>query len=162
MASTDPGPAFTTLQKRLHWTVVGLLLLQFYVFDHLGRPFRRLIETGAGDYNFTVVAHIAIGTTVLVLAAWRLGLRVLHTAPPPPAAEPELAKRASKWAHAALYLLLFALPLLGLGAWFLPSRTLGELHEIGSNLLLILSFAHVGAVAVHQFWWQTGLLRRMI
>lgn len=161
MARPELSPAFTPLQKRLHWVVAALLALQFFVFDGMGLPFRKTVEAGAPVYSPTVYAHMAIGLAVFALAAWRLLLRARNGAPEAPASEPAIFRLASKAVHAGFYVLLLALPVGGLAAWFLPSRELGELHEVGTNLLLLLAAIHVGAVVVHQFWWKTGLLRRM-
>ena len=161
MGPAKVSDAFTPLQKKLHWAVVGLLLLQFFVFDGMGKPFDHSVKAGVPVYSKTVYGHILIGISIFVLAAWRLALRYSAGVPEAPASEPEIAKLASKAGHLAFYVLLFALPVGGMGAWFLQSRTLGEIHEIGTNLLLFLAIAHVGAVLVHQFWWKTGLFQRM-
>ncbi|MCF7728407.1 cytochrome b/b6 domain-containing protein [Sulfitobacter sp. M22] len=58
--------------------------------------------------------------------------------------------------------MLIALPLTGLAAWFLQVELAGEAHDLGQALLLWMLGLHVLGVAVHQFWWRTGLLRRMI
>ncbi|WP_157973689.1 cytochrome b [Tropicimonas sp. IMCC34043] len=162
MAPSQGTELYSPLQKWLHWAVVGLLLLQYLFFDGMGRPFHRLMETGTPSYTPTVVIHITIGVAVLVLAAWRLALRVNHGAPPPPESEPEFAKVAAKWTHVGLYVMLFALPLVGGAAWFKPSATLADLHAVGTNVLLGLAGLHVAGALVHQFWWRTGLLGRMI
>lgn len=152
---------YSRAQKVLHWTVALLILLQFLFFEEMSRPFDRLMQTGVSDYTATVVGHIAIGASVFALALWRLALRAANEAPVPPAREPNPARAAGRATHVALYVVLVSLPLLGLGAWFLPSETLGEAHQIGTNVLLWLIGLHVLAVALHQFWWKTGLLRRM-
>lgn len=161
MSMVKISAAYTPLQKALHWAVVGLLLLQFFVFDGMGKPFDASLKAGVPVYATTVYFHILIGATIFALAAWRLGLRARFGAPAAPEAEPEMFRLAAKAAHLAFYVLLLGLPIGGLGAWFLQSETLGELHEIGTNLLLLIAIAHVGAVLVHQFVWKTGLIRRM-
>lgn len=154
--------SFTHLQKMLHWAVVVLLILQYLFFDGMGRPFHNLEETGTATYSFTVIAHIVIGVTVLVLALWRIALRLRLGAPPPPAQEPGWAQTAGKITHVLLYVMLVGLPLGGLAAWFTVSESLADLHAAGTNILLALVALHVGAVLVHQFHWKTNLLRRMI
>jgi cytochrome b561 len=161
MASSDPAETYTPMQKRLHWAVVALLLAQYLAFDGMGRPFHQLMDSGAGVYSTTVVAHIAIGLTVFVLAAWRVLLRVRAGAPPPPEDEPAPAKLAAKAVHVAIYALLLALPLSGAAAWFFQVGAAGGLHELGTTVLMWLVFVHVLAALVHQFWWKTNLIRRM-
>lgn len=152
--------SFTHLQKMLHWAVV-LLLLQYLFFDGMGRPFHQLRDTGVATYSTTVIFHIVIGVSVLVLALWRIALRLRLGAPPPPAQEPGWAQTAGKITHVLLYLMLVGLPLGGLMAWFTASETLADMHAAGTNILLALIVLHVGAVLVHQFYWKTDLLRRM-
>ena len=161
MSLVKIADTYSPLQKQLHWAVVGLLILQFFVFDGMGKPFNASMKAGAPVYSTTVYVHILIGLAIFTLAAWRLSLRLRLGAPAAPDAEPEMFRLASKVAHVAFYVLLLGLPIGGLGAWFLRVGTLGEMHEIGTNLLLLLAIVHVGGVAVHQFVWKTGLLQRM-
>lgn len=157
-----PAASFSGTQKALHWAVVILLLLQYLVFDGMGRPFDRMIETGIADYSGTALIHMTIGISVLALALWRLSLRRSHGVPPPPAGEPDWAPKLASITTALIYLLLIALPLGGLTAWFAQSETVAELHEMGTNILMALILLHVGAVLMHQFVWKTGLLKRMM
>lgn len=102
------------VQKWLHWAVAGLILLQYMAFDGMGRPFSEGVESGAMPYTVTTITHIALGVLVLVLASWRLVIRLRIGAPPPPEGEPEIATVAAKVAHVAPYVLLVALPITGL------------------------------------------------
>jgi cytochrome b561 len=130
-------------------------------FDGIGRAFGTGMREGSLAYTAGTVGHIVAGTLILGLTAWRLGLRLSRGAPSAPPEEPGLAQMAAHAAHWAFYALLLALPLSGLLAWFLPSRTLGELHDLGQTVLLWLIGLHVAAVLVHQLWWRTGLFARM-
>ena len=107
-----------------------------------------------------VVGHLVAGVVIFVLMIWRFSLRLGRTVPPP-AAEPALARRASAAVHLAFYALLILLPPTSAAAWFLGSRTFGEVHDIGQIVLMYLVGLHVAAALVHQFWWKTGLLSRM-
>lgn len=156
-----PETSFSRLQKLLHWSVVVLLLLQYLIFDAMGRLFRQTLESGSPVWTTTSIAHLVIGLTVLALALWRVALRIRRGAPPPPADEPSWAITAGKLTHAALYVLLIGLPLGGLAAWGLGIHLMGDIHAIGTNLLLVVAGLHVAAVLVHQFWWKTNLLARM-
>lgn len=159
---TSPATNYSTAQKALHWVVVVLLLLQYFVFDGMGRPFRDMMQTGFPVWTTTSIAHLAIGLTVLVLAIGRIALRLRHGAPAAPAAEPELFRKLSKIAHGAIYGLLLLLPVSGMVAWFGQQRNAAETHEIFTSALMVLVVVHVVGVAVHQFYWKTGLMRRMI
>jgi cytochrome b561 len=155
--------AFSPTQKALHWTVVVLLILQEFVFDSgMGKYFHAHADGKPGAYTTTSVIHILIGCTVLLLAAWRLGLRATHGTPPAPEGKPMIFAMLSELAHIALYLLLFIIPLTGLIAWVFKYDPLTDVHSLLTNLLLVLVGIHVAAVAVHQFFWKTKLISRMI
>lgn len=157
-----PGPdSFHPAQKWLHWLTAGCIVLQYAMFDGIGRLFGQGVEAGAMPYTFVTTSHIVLGTAVLVFATLRLALRWRRGVPPHPAAEPTIATLGARAAHGGLYALIIGLPVLGLLAWFLPSERLAELHAIGTTLLIWLVIAHVLAVVVHQIWWRTDILRRM-
>lgn len=156
------GPSsFQPAQKWLHWLTAGCIVVQYAMFDGMGRPFGQGVEAGAMPYTFVTISHIVLGTAVLVFATLRLILRWRHGVPPHPAAEPVIATIAAKVAHAGLYALIFALPVSGLLAWFLPSERLAQLHALGTTVLIWLVIAHVLAVVVHQTCWRTDILRRI-
>ena len=161
--SNHPAEAYTALQKVLHWAVVALLLAQYLVFEEeMGDAFDATLQTGQPVFNLTSTAHIAIGVLVLVLALVRLGLRAKVGAPAAPADEPLPLRLLAQAVHIGLYAVLILLPLGGLAAYFIPSEIFGELHEVGTNVLLALAGLHVAGALVHQFWWKDGLIRRMI
>jgi cytochrome b561 len=153
--------SYTRAQKALHWAIAALVALQYLAFDGIGRAFGIGMREGTFGYAGGAGGHIVAGTAILMLMLWRVALRVRRGSPPPPAGEPPLAKRAAGAVHWAFYGLLLALPVTGLVAWFLPSREMGGLHDLGQALLLWLIGLHVAAVVVHQIWWRTGLVRRM-
>lgn len=127
--------------------------------------------------------HKWVGVTVFGLAFLRLFWRLTHRPPSPPATMARWQVYASALAHAALYLLLFAVPLSG---WLYSSasgypvvylklvqlpdlvgkdkalaHTLKEVHELLTTVLLWLVILHVAAALKHQFWDRDGLLWRM-
>ena len=153
--------AYTRAQKALHWAVAALMLLQFTLLEEMGRPFHRLMDTGMAEYSLVAIGHIGAGVLILAFAAWRLALRRTHGAMEPPEEEPEIARKAAHWGHAALYALMIFMPLGGLLAWFGRFGPAAALHEIASNILLLLIAGHVAAVLLHQLHWKTNLIARM-
>jgi cytochrome b561 len=153
--------SYSRTQKRLHWAVAALVGAQYLAFDGIGRAFGAGFREGSFAYTAGAVSHIVVGTLILALMAWRLGLRLTRGAPPAPAEKPALAKLAAHALHWAFYGFLIAMPLSGLAAWFLPSREIGDLHDLGQSVLLWLIGLHGAAVVVHQLWWCSGLIARM-
>lgn len=125
--------------------------------------------------------HFAFGITVLALVLPRLMLRLAGPTPRPASGVGWLG-RATGIGHGVLYLLLIAVPLSG---WYVASRMgvevgfpglhlpaltapvpgkpglIGELHENGGNLILILAGLHMAMALWHQFVRRDGTLRRM-
>ena len=168
---------YTPVAKGLHWLmavlILGLLALGIYMSDLPLSP--QKLEL----YSW----HKWFGVTVFLLLWLRLAWRVTHR--PPALPEPLSApmRLAAHAGHAALYLLMLAIPLSGWlmssakgfqTVWFgvLPipdllgrDRELGDLlqqvHKL-LNLLLMLTLAgHVLAALWHHFVLKDDTLRRM-
>lgn len=164
--------------KSLHWLtavlVIGLLVVGLWMVG-LPPSLQKLKV-----YSW----HKWAGITVLALSVLRLAWR--HVRPPPPL-PPGLApidRRLAPWGHAALYVLLFAMPLTGwlmssaagipvvlYGIWQLPDmiarddgsfRTLQTAHYILSRALIVVLLVHVAAVIKHDVLRRDGVLRRML
>jgi cytochrome b561 len=153
---------YSRMQITLHWVVAVLVALQFVLHDGIADAYDTAQETGVYAMSVPVVGHIAGGALILMLACWRLILRNDRGVPPPPEGEPEPFRRASHVAHLAFYALLILLPVTGALAWGGRIAPASDAHEVLKTLLLVLIVAHVGAVALHQLVWKTGLLKRMM
>lgn len=152
---------YSAAQIALHWAIVALIGVQLLVNDSMQQGFADRMN-GIPGGNGWAVLHIALGLGVLGLAALRLGLRLTRGAPPPPLDDPALVAWAGMLAHLALYLLMFAMPLTGIVAWFGHSEIAADLHEMGRFLLVILIGLHVlGALAEHFIFGQNTLLRML-
>ncbi|MCE8439441.1 cytochrome b [Rhodovulum sulfidophilum] len=149
-------------QKLAHWGVVVLVAAQFLVFDAIGRDFGRGMKTGDWVYSPAATGHILFGLAILALMVWRLKLRRDEGVPALPAAEPGWAATLARLTHAAFYLMLLAMPVVGAVAWFLQSGNAAEMHEAAANLLIALIAIHVAAVALHKFRWRSNILSRMM
>jgi cytochrome b561 len=123
--------------------------------------------------------HFTMGFAVLMLVLPRLVLRLLGQAPAP-AAGPLAG--AARLGHGVLYLLLIAAPLTG---WLAAARMgvavevfglplpvlldrvagkpgrIGDLHENGGDLIMILAGLHGLMALWHQFVLRDGTLARM-
>lgn len=159
--STSPG-RYLRSQKILHWLIAALIALQYLAFDSIGRTFGAAMRGAGLTYPADVLGHIVVGGAVLVLMLARIALRLRNGAPSAPPEETAPLQWLSKAAHAAFYALLLLLPISGLVAWFMQLSSPAEVHEVMTTLLLALIGLHVAAVAVHQFWWKTGLIHRMV
>lgn len=127
--------------------------------------------------------HKAVGITILALTLLRFALRLASQLPA--AIETgAMQARAARLAHAGLYLLLLATPVIG---WFMSSaagrpiswfglfelpmlmspdkpaaKLLHEVHENAGTLMLILIGVHALAAIWHHRVLKDGTLRRML
>ena len=155
----------------IHWLTAALVVIAYLVSEG-GRHVRANPP----------VLHFACGLAVLVLVFARLIARAAGGAPPPLASVGPTLARAAKLGHAALYLMLIAVPLTG---WYAVSRLgvpidlwglripaiaaavkgsigpIGEIHQIGGNAILILAGLHAAVGVWHQFARRDHTLERM-
>lgn len=161
----------------LHWTIALLLIaisvIGLVMVDMPNTP--RKIDV----YSL----HKSLGLTVLALAVVRLAWRA-YAGAPAPLPGPRWQHRIATLTHAAMYALIFAMPISGwlLNAWGgyplqwfglfnLPRivgrdealhELAGQVHEAGFWLLLVLVLAHVAAAFYHQLFQHDATLARML
>ncbi len=175
-------PRYTLVAMALHWLlglmIIGMFALGVYMTDLLFSPQRLKL------YNW----HKWAGITFLALTVLRVMWRLTHRPPALPGAVvramPGWQTRAYHATHHLMYLLFFAVPLLGWAyssaagfpiVWFgqiplpdlLPAdKALAELikplHQFSAFALMALAALHVAAAVKHQWVDRDGLLLRMM
>jgi cytochrome b561 len=181
MPSTSSPTRYSLPAMALHWllalALIGLLVFGWYM---TGLPFS---PARLKFYNW----HKWAGVTLLLLSALRLFWRLSHVPPALPdamaAAMPRWQQVAHHGVHHLLYVLFFAVPLLGwayssaagfpivwFGQWQLPdlvgkdaalAETLKPLHMVAAYTMAALIVLHIAAAFKHHFVDRDGLLRRM-
>jgi cytochrome b561 len=167
---------YTRTAIALHWLLAVAIIASFgfgtYMADLPLSPQKLKL------YNW----HKWAGVTILALSALRLLWRLTHRPPPEPAM-PGWQRAAAHATHIGLYVLFFAVPLVGWAyssaagfpiVWFgvlpLPDfvpadKALAELikpwHERLAWLMALLVLLHLGGALKHQFVDRDGLIGRM-
>lgn len=122
----------------------------------------RAVRRG-GDDAGNPLPHIVVGSAILILAATRLVIRLRHGAPPHPAGQPVALGVLANVVHWGIYVLLFALPISGLVAWFGGVEPAAMAHGGLLRLALIgLVLLHIAGALVQQFALRSGVLMRML
>lgn len=179
--NSTPALRYHPVSVLLHWVLglalIGLFAVGLYMTDLPFSPQRLKL------YNW----HKWAGVTLLALSAFRLIWRLTHRPPALPvaieAAMPGWQKLAHHATHHGLYLLFFAVPLLGwayssaagfpivlFGVLPLPdfvpvSEELAELikplHKLSAFAMMTLVLLHVAGALKHQLVDRDGLIARM-
>jgi cytochrome b561 len=168
---------YRTTAKVLHWTIVGLLVMQ-YLLGWLMPSIHGEMSPGAG-----MTWHISIGSVILALIIVRFFWRVTH----PVAPESSLApwqRLTSEAIHWLLYLLVLLTTLSGWlfasargwnFSWFFAApmpmltggnpalvKLLNGWHQNFEWALLTLVGLHAAAAFVHLFYYRDGVMQRML
>jgi len=98
---------------------------------------------------------------VIVLVLVRIGLRFFKRGPSEASAQKAL-QLAAKLGHLALYILMIAVPLTGYLSFSNLDRDMGGIHQLATNLLMLLAFGHAILAFYHHYVLKDGLLTRMI
>lgn len=177
---TDSPLAWRPAQRRLHWAIAALIVLAFPVAWVMAAvPFEELL------LKFVLFqVHKTLGILVLVAVIPRLVIRLRHGRPAWDAEITRWQQNAAGCLHATLYVLLFAVPVLGyfvactapvriptlfFGVLPIPGITgesprwfplLLDLHRAAAITLVVLATGHA-AVALHHHRSGLAVLRRM-
>lgn len=148
---------YSGLQIGLHWLIAILIVVAWFTGEGAGEAMERVEEGGVAGF----VPHVAIGLAILALVIVRVLVRLGRGAPAAPGEPGSLATLASDWGHRFIYLLMIVVPLGGLSTFF-QLADVGELHELGANLLMLVVLGHALMALYHQYVLKDGLLRRMM
>ena len=148
---------YSVAQIGLHWLIAVLLVVAWFTGEGAREALDAFEEQGTAA---GFVPHVALGLAILALAVLRVLVRLGRGAPEPAGEAGSLQVRAAGWMHLALYVLMIAVPLGGISAWFLGLET-GDIHALFANVLMILALGHAALAIYHQVVLKDGTLTRM-
>lgn len=156
-----PAPTgYSRTQITLHWIVLVLIAQQYLFHDAISEAWERIEEGAEMAFDPLVLAHVAGGGLVLILALWRLGLRARRGAPAP-LESGKLQLLIAKITHIGLYAVMILMPVSGSVAWFGGVEAAAEGHEVLKVFLLALVALHVLGAVYHQVVLRDETLARM-
>lgn len=151
---------YTRLQIALHWLIAVLIIAAYFQSEGMGKLLEIRIETGqTGAEGGTL--HGMLGSLVFLLVLIRIVVRLRQGAPDALDGTAPLLAMASKWSHRAIYLLMVAVPVAGMTAWFGHKEDVGAVHEVLGNTLIFVALAHSLLAIYHHFVIKDGTLNRM-
>jgi len=164
-ALTPHSAGYSRTQIILHWTTAAIVLAVLFTHEEFlaiqsamrgGSP----VTTGQAILRGF---HLWGGAMVFPLAVWRLIIRLRIGVPAPPQRMSRALRAASSVTHTLLYALILLMPVSGVLVYYriLPLVS-GALHQFGEPALIVLVNVHTIAALLHQFYWKTDVLRRML
>ena len=153
---------YSRTQIRLHWIIAALVVIQF-VGNGAIVEVSELIAKGQIIDSIPILAraHILIGGLTLILAIWRVVLRINRGAPELPKEESTALQLIAKITHLVLYGAIFIMPLSGIGAWFGKQEFAATVHTTFKFVFLLFIALHIIGALYQQFILKTGLMDRM-
>ena len=164
-ASASPAPVrWTSLNITLHWTIVALLVVQFFDSDWMNTLFDQSRKAGHSSGPNLVVGylHMIVGGLIFLAAGVRLWDHFLHGRPPHDRDQPNWAAMLARATHAALYAILLAMPIAGALAWFSGSDVIAQLHGLAWTALMVVAGLHVVGALANHLWFRNDVLRSMM
>lgn len=179
MAGRSEVTRYSMPMRAIHWLTVLVVLTTYgltYVVD--------LFARGTPERATTWWLHISFGCLLILLVAARFVARFTTYVPPTSAALSRPMAIASHAVHGLLYLLLIAVPTLGVLSAFTDGKAitlfglidiasplvadktlahqLEDVHGLMADGLLILAGLHAAAALWHHFVQKDDVLRRML
>ena len=170
-----PETRFGVLARLLHWLMaIGIVAM---LFIGVG-----MVASVSERHQWLIQIHKPLGLALLVLVCVRLGTRLYKGVPALPASMPAWQRQAALASHVLLYVLMFAMPLIGwamvsaggypvvVGAWQLPSIVpadaawfawLRAAHRYLAFLLFATVSLHLAAALFHGWIRRDGVLESM-
>lgn len=183
MRILNSASGYGAAPQAMHWLTVFLVALS-WVLGVFGDVFPK-----GGPRETGLFVHISAGLAILVLLLGRVTWRLVDPAPPPEITQfgawmGKWLDPAARLTHFSLYVLLVAVPVVGIVLQFargdaLPlfglaeiaspwikdrafARSVKEVHEILAHALVILAAMHAIAALIHHWIFRDHTLARML
>jgi len=111
MAAPVSARRYTAVAILLHWVIAAAILAQIATGVWMTDAIRQPASQAQAFETFQL--HKSLGLTVLLLSLLRLGWRLTHRPPPPPADSQAWEKALAHATHWLFYGLMLAMPLTG-------------------------------------------------
>jgi cytochrome b561 len=173
---TQSTDRFPVALRVLHWLMAALIIVMLFI--GVG-----MVSTVSEMRTWLIELHKPLGLLIFCLAAVRLSLRLTRPVPVLPKDLPAWQRAGARLSHVALYVLMFALPLVGwamLSAGGYPVKlfdtvllpplvdvdpalfaTLRQAHTVLALLLFATILAHLGAALFHAWIRRDAVFRSM-
>ena len=153
---------YNRTQIILHWIIAALVVSQFAGHEVIVEVSELIAKGQDPAIPVLARAHVLLGGLTLLLATWRVVLRITRGAPDLPEAESAALKMVAKTTHFLMYAAIFIMPLSGMGAWFGGQEFAANVHGIFRVVLLVSVLLHIAGAVYQQYVLKTDIIKRMM
>ncbi|WP_421758830.1 cytochrome b [Devosia sp.] len=154
---------YTGVQIGLHWLIAAMVFFQLVFGESMTAVIDAAEEGGPVSVPDQILgtAHFWVGIAILVLALARFAVRLRTGAPEHAGDANPMLQLAATAMHWLFYVLLFAVPVLGLLGYYFGDPW-GQIHTLAKPVFIVLIVIHAGAALFNQFVLKDGTLMRML
>ena len=153
---------YTRTQIILHWLIAILIAAQFLFHEAISEAWEVVEKGGEMQPNALVFSHVVFGVLILLLAIWRISIKIRRGSPALPAEESRIQQILAHATHGLLYLFMLLMPLSGMAAFFGQVEAAAEAHEVMKGALLLFFLLHFVGALYHRFILKSGVMERML
>lgn len=148
--NSDSVIFYTPLQRRLHWLVLLLLIVQYALQVPMERAMDVIDRQETLRFSGFIVTtlHTWGGIAIAAIMIWRWQLR-RRAVPLVGGTLSERQERWVKWHHVGLYVVVLAMALSGIMHYYFGFQPAGRWHEWGKWVLAVLVSIHVAGALSH-------------
>lgn len=149
--ATESAPFYTKLQRRLHWLVITMLVLQFSLQNPMSSAMSAVErQETLGFVAFLVTTlHTWCGISIAAIMLWRWRLSRRRRVPLAAGTLPPSRSKIAGLLHMGLYVVVVMMALTGAAHYYLGIELAAMLHEWGKWVLIGLVGAHIAGALTH-------------
>lgn len=161
MASRKDG--YSGLQIGVHWLIVAMVAVQLLVAEGMSEMVEAAEEHEVVSATTSALAavHYWLGIGILLVMFVRLLMRFSMGTPEHAGRDNALLNTAAATVHWLLYIVLIAVPISGLIAYY-GIAEIGDIHALSKPILIVLVSLHILGALYNQFIRKDGTLMRML
>jgi len=153
---------YTRTQIGLHWIILILVAAQYVFHEGIANAWEIVEKGGTPEFSLLIGSHVIGGGLILLLAIWRIWIKIKRGSPALPESESRLQQIIAHATHGLLYLLMLLMPVSGLAAWFGGVEQAADAHGVMRIAFLLLIALHFVGALYHRFILKSGVMERML
>ncbi len=154
---------YSQIQRRLHWLVAIMVVLQFVLHDAVIHAMAQLDKGQPISLSgfLATTLHTWGGAAIGALMVYRLWLRKKRPVAVGAGEATGFARLAAIVLHNGFYAVLIAMVCTGIVSYYFRLPIAGQFHHYGKMLLMAMILLHIAAGLYHQYWKKDKVMSQM-